>query len=327
MAPRQTRWGSRSQSARRAALVAAAALLLVAACAVSGALATSPGGATPQPAAGAVTARADIPLDFARVLQLVANLRAHPPDKPLVCILGGSSARECTVSNDSWSDQVSRGLGSRVLAVNLGSKHRLFAQDVRLARLLPDGPSLVFIGVNVGRFCNGPYDPPVVLPEPTGSAARTSPLGSTVMQPDWRKRQIAEQWMVKRWPHFRARFRYNLRVLAQIVRECKARGQHPVIIDLPRNMQIIGRLLDRPMDMYHDGCRALARRYGIPYVQFQWRTGLTNRDFSDLWHTVDTGKVKWQKQLSATTVHLLRKYGIPAEPTPSPSPAASAASR
>jgi hypothetical protein len=276
-------------------------------------------------ARAATSARGEYPLDFVRVLQLVADLRAHPPAEPLVCLLGGSSARECTVSNDSWSDAVSAIRGYRVRTVNLGSKHRLFTQDLRLVGYLPDGTDIMFVGVNMGRFCNGPYDPPVVLPEPsTASASRRSAAvsarASTKVWPDWRKRQVADQWMVKRWPHFRDRYRYNLRVLTTICRRSLARGQHPVIIDLPRNMGIIGHRLDRPLQLYHRGCRAISQRLGIPYVQFQSSTGLTNKDFSDLWHTVPSGKVKWERALAATTARLLKLYGIGPAPSPSPSP-------
>ena len=127
--------------------------------------------------------------------------------------------------------------------------------------------------------------------------------------------------MVKRWPNFRERWRWNLRALERVCRRSLERGQHPVIIDLPRNMQIIGRLLDRPMGMYHRGCRDLAEKLGIPYVQFQSSTGLTNRDFSDLWHTVESGQVKWERALAATTARLVKRYGIGPAPTPSPSSA------
>jgi hypothetical protein len=275
-----------------------------------------------QAAREAASARGEYPLDFVRVLQLVANLRADPPAEPLVCILGGSSVRECTVSNDSWSDAVTKLRGYRVRAVNLGSKHRMFTQDRRIIRYLPKGTDIVFIGVNMGRFCNGQYDPPVVLPEPSTSSARAAAGGraSTKVWPDWRKRQVAEQWMVKRWPNFRERYRYNLRVLASVCRDSLARGQHPVIIDLPRNMAIIGHLLDQPLRLYHRGCRKIAERLGIPYVQFQSSTGLTNKDFSDLWHTVASGKVKWQRALAATTARLIKQYGIGPAPSPSPTP-------
>lgn len=273
-------------------------------------------------ARAATSARGGYPLDFVRVLQLVADLRADPPAEPLVCLLGGSSARECTVGNGSWSDAVSRIRGYRVLTANLGSKHRLFTQDRRIVGYLPDGTDIVFIGVNMGRFCNGESDPPVILPDPSTSIPRgaVTARASTKVWPNWRKRQVAEQWMVERWPHFRERYRYNLRVLTDACRVSLARGQHPVIIDLPRNMDIIGHLLDRPLQLYHRGCRAIADRLGIPYVQFQTSTGLTNRDFSDLWHTVPSGQVKWQRVLAATTARLIGRYGIGPAPSPSPSP-------
>ena len=272
-------------------------------------------------ARAATSARGEYPLDFIRVLQLVADLRADPPAEPLVCLLGGSSARECTVSNGSWSDAVSRIRGYRVLTVNLGSKHRMFTQDRRIVGYLPEGTDIVFIGVNMGRFCNGEYDPPVILPDPSTASARgDAARASTKIWTDERKREVARQWMVKRWPHFRDRYRYNLRVLAGVCRDTLAKGGHPVILDLPRNMDIIGHQLDRPLRLYHQGCRAIAERLGIPYVQFQESTGLTNRDFSDLWHTVPSGKVKWQRALAATTARLIRQYGIGPAPSPSPSP-------
>ena len=95
-----------------------------------------------------------------------------------------------------------------------------------------------------------------------------------------------------------------------------------MIIDLPRNMQIIGRRLDRPMRMYHRGCRDLAKKLGIPYVQIQSRARLTNRDFSDLWHTVESGQVKWERELAATTARLIKRYDIGPAPEPSPPPSA-----
>jgi hypothetical protein len=292
-------------------VLAAAAIGVVSAFAGSG-----------QSAHQATAARGEYSLDFVRVLQLVADLQADPPVEPLVCILGGSSARECTVSNKSWSDAVTRLRGYRVRAVNLGSKHRMFTQDRRIVGYLPEGTDIVFIGVNMGRFCNGRYDPPVILPEPSAQSPRAAAgaRASTTVWPDRRKRQVAREWMVKRWPNFRERYRYNLSVLTSVCRKSLARGQHPVIIDLPRNMSIIGHLLDRPLNLYHRGCRAIAERLGIPYVQFQSSTGLTNKDFSDLWHTVPSGKVKWQRALAATTSRLIKRYGIGPAPSPSPSP-------
>jgi len=300
-------------------LTAAAILLAAAALGVAGAVAGTGGGAP----ARALASTPYYPGDYLRVLQIVADLHADPPADPLVVLLGGSSARECTVSDDSWSQAVSALRGSTVDCVNLGSKHRLFTQDRRIAAYLPQSADIVFIGVNMGRFCNGPSDPSVPFPQPGAAAGRgavPAARASTKVWTDARKRQVAEQWMVKRWPNFAARWRFNMTVLERTCQDCLARGQHPVIIDLPRNMRIIGHQLDEPLHIYHRGCRRIASSLGIPYVQFQASTGLSDRDFSDLWHTVPSGKVKWQKALAATTVRLLVRYGI--EPAPSPTPSA-----
>ena len=305
-------------------LTSTVAVLVVA---VLGAVAfDAPAAASGAPAPDTVDAagRSTYPGDFVRVLQLIADLRADPPTDPLVCLLGGSSARECTVSDRSWSRAVSRLRGHEVRCVNLGSKHRLFTQDRRLVRYLPAGTGVVFIGVNPGRFCNGRSDPPVVLPPPRAASSRgldrRGLRSSTVTWTDQRKRRAARLWMVQRWPKFRRRWKNNMRVLELVCKESLRRGQHPVIIDLPRNMAIIGRQLDQPLRLYHRACRRLAARLGIPYVQFQAGLGLTNRDFSDLWHTVRSGQVKWEQALVKTTARLLKKYAIEPPPTPSPDP-------
>ena len=44
--------------------------------------------------------------DWAHVLQVVANLKAQPPAAPVVCLLGGSAARESTIDDASWSTHV-----------------------------------------------------------------------------------------------------------------------------------------------------------------------------------------------------------------------------
>ncbi len=269
---------------------------------------------------GASNAGATTTPDYRRALQIVADLRAYPPTDPLICMLGGSSARSSTVSDASWSAQVRRNVGYRVVAVNLGSKERLLTQDRRLVRLLPRGHPIVYIGVNMGRFCRGHADPAIVLPKPSGEpptlqqrkVVRTQPLS------EMRKRQMVAEWMQERWPYFLRNYRYNLGVLDSAVRRSLARGQHPVIIDLPRNMAIMGHQLDGPLRIYHAGCRAIAKRYGVPYVQFQGRLALTSRDFRDLWHLLPTSRMKWQRELSKTTAALLRRYRL--RPTPSPSP-------
>ena len=77
------------------------------------------------------------------------------------------------------------------------------------------------------------------------------------------------------------------------------------------------------MRIYHAGCRAIAKRYGVPYVQFQGRLGLTSRDFRDLWRLLPTSRMKWQRELGKTAAALLRRYRLRLIPSPSPSPSPS----
>ena len=121
---------------------------------------------------------------------------------------------------------------------------------------------------------------------------------------------MVTQWQQERWPQFQRNHRYDLGVLESAVRLSLKRGQHPVIIDLPRNMAIIGHQLDRPLALYHEGCRAIARRNG-------------NQDFRDLWHLLPQSRYKWQRQLSQVTASLMKRYHMGATPSPSPSPSTS----
>jgi hypothetical protein len=278
-------------------------------------------------AGGAFAARATDTQEYLRALQTVADLRAYPPQVPLVLMLGGSSARASTVSDLAWTRQIRADVGYKLAAYNLGSRNRLLTTDRRLIGQLPDVHPLVYIGVNMGRFCRAHADPSIVLPTP--SAAAPSPQarapGPTHALSDAVKRSMVVQWQQERWPQFLHNCRYELGVLENTVRLSLKRGQHPVIVDLPRNMAIIGHQLDRPLAAYHAGCRAIARRNHIPYLQLQDRIAVGNQDFRDLWHLLPQSRHTWQRQLSLTTAKLLKRYELGPGPVPSPSPSASAA--
>ena len=275
---------------------------------------------------GAPSARAEITPDYRHALQVVADLRAYPPQVPLVVLLGGSSQRSSTVSDLSMTRQIGKDVGYRMVAFNLGSKERLLTTDERMVGLLPDVHPIVYIGVNMGRFCRGHTDPAVTLPDPSGASPTPQPraLERTDALSDMRKSQMVGEWLQTRWPSFLKNYRYELAVLESTVKLSLKKGQHPVIIDLPRNAAIMGHQLDKPLDMYHAGCRAIAQRNGIPYVQFQGKLNIGNRDFRDLWHLLPTSRIKWQTQLSATTAALLKRYHLQPSPAPSESPSATA---
>jgi hypothetical protein len=216
-----------------------------------------------------------------------------------------------------------------MVAFNLGSKERLLTTDRRLVGLLPDAHPIVYIGVNMGRFCRGHSNPVIVLPDSTGASPtpQARAITRTRALSDMRKRQMVGEWMQERWPAFLRNYRSELGVLESAVKLSLEKGQHPVIIDLPRNMAIMDHQLDGPLDIYHRGCRAIARRNGIPYVQFQGKVNVGNKDFRDLWHLLPTSRIKWQRQLSATTASLMKRYhmGVTASPSPSPSTSPSVA--
>ena len=105
------------------ALLAALVLVtaLAAACsaqATGGALATGSASGdaatTGSPAAGGATgaasggAKATSGSDWSRVLAALAYMQADTPTKPVVVLLGGSAARESTISDQSWRAQIAQ---------------------------------------------------------------------------------------------------------------------------------------------------------------------------------------------------------------------------
>ena len=260
----------------------------------------------PAPASSAPTA--------STVLQIVANLRAETPAEPTVILLGGSSAREATIDDQDWAAEILDLGGPHVLAYNLGCKHDTFALDREVADLLPqDMPAIVYIGINIGRFCNAPSSPSIELPDPVippdfysqhvYSADRRIQSASL-------KRYYVRYWLAKRRPEFNAHYRYNIEVLESVVQICQDRGLHPVLVDLPRDLPIIGHSFDAEVARYKAGCKQVAASTQIPWLTFVSAAGFVDRDFFDIFHLVEPGRSKYQYLLSQKTVRLLDKYGL-----------------
>ena len=77
------------------------------------------------------------------------------PRLPVVCLLGGSAARESTFSDAEWAAEIEALSGHAVDAYNLGTRNQTFATDLGYVEVFPaewDGAAVVFIGLNVGRF-------------------------------------------------------------------------------------------------------------------------------------------------------------------------------
>ncbi|MCX6372519.1 MAG: hypothetical protein NTX16_05445 [Actinobacteria bacterium] len=272
-------------------------------------------GATPSAGAGGGS-------DWAHVLQVVAALKAQPPAEPVVCLLGGSAARESTIDDASWAARVKQLGGPTVAAYNLGSRNRTLAQDIELIRALPKTPGIVYIGINVGRFTAPPAHPTIDLPEPAQSLPpyRQHQYSQSRILGDARKRALLAKWLAERYPLFVKNYATSLQALDKLVAVCESRGLHPVLLELPRNQELIGRALDAPVARFTTSCRALARKRDVPWLSFVSTARLPNADFYDLWHLVEPGRAVWQRLLSEKTVALLERYGLEG---PAPTPAAS----
>jgi hypothetical protein len=249
-------------------------------------------------------------LEWLRIWKIVENLNAKPSRRPMVFLLGGSEARESTVSDRNWAVQVRRLSGLRARTFNFGTSNQTFAQDLALVKKLPGTPSIVLIGVGLGRFTA-----PGTIPGGQGAvpAARSSARHRVTARrvlTDRQKKTLVRQWMIDRYPFFKKYFDYNANVLGQVIQLCQLRGLHPALLDLPLNLKIIGHAFDRPRAAMRKGCLALAHTYGIRYIDFASRVHLQSRDFLDLVHMVKPGKVIWQLRLSRSVIWLLKHHGM-----------------
>ena len=273
--------------------------------------------------ARAASRRPAPPQDMAYIFKVIASLNAKPPTVPVVYLLGGSAARECTISDKSWKLQVHRVGRTRVRTVNFGSNGQTYAQDFVIVNKLPAVPSIVLIGVGLGRYMQLPSEG--ATPSGGQSTTRLGPRPDTRlagpsycqhhysannMLTDAQKRAYVRWWLTQRYQIFKEYSKGNMADLGQLITMCQTRGLHPVLVELPINLPIVGHAFDKPRRAYRDNCRALAKKYGIPNIDFVRKTHLVSRDFADLFHLIQPGRVKWQLRLSKTVVSLLARYGM-----------------
>lgn len=280
--------------------------------------ATSPGAAaSPSARLAGSTGGADAKAastggaDWARVMKAVAWMRAVSPNRPVVVLLGGSAARESTISDASWRAQIERRGGPASLAWNMGSRNRTMAQNLAIVRALPKVPTVVLIGVNLGAFISAQKTASISLPSPAPTAE------PSLQQPHQysadrtlsasRKKALVAKWLRERYPIFTRNFSTSSGVLDTLIRVCQKRGYTPVLYELPRNTQIIGSSLRAPTARYRTKCRKLAERYDIPYINNVSKAAIPNAHFYDLWHLVEPGRKVWQKLLSAETAKILTR--------------------
>jgi hypothetical protein len=261
------------------------------------------------------------PPDWLHIRKVMAALKARPPTVPVVYLLGGSAARESTISDESWRTQVRHLGGPPVRTYTLGSDGQTYAQDITIVDGLPAVPSIVLIGVGLGRYVrqddgvsrrggSQPTAGPGTRPQGRRSTRGYDQHHYSVSHilTDAQKREFVLWWRKCRYPTFERNFAANAATLDQLIATCLTCGLHPVLLELPLNLPIVGHILDRPRTMYRDSCRELAKKYGIPKIDFLSKVGLVSGDFYDMSHLVEPGRVKWQLRLSKTVVSLLQRY-------------------
>jgi hypothetical protein len=242
-------------------------------------------------------------------LQVIANLKERPPHRKVAFFLGGSAALEAMVSDESWSAQV-QSLGANVLAYDLSSSNRTFAESLALVAALPRDAvrGVAFIGVSPACFDRAKTRANITLPPPAFPLPewRQHLWVRERMESDEAKRADVDYWNEKCLPHFRLYFRSQSRILGDLIEVCKAHHLRPVLIETPLNMAIIGHAFDTPIARVRSLCRELSVTHSIRFRQHAVRDArLLNTDFGDLYHMLDTGRVKWQRLMSGATARQL----------------------
>ena len=257
--------------------------------------------------------------DWQHALQVIANAHADPPSTPAIYLFGDSAARECVRSDDSWAAAVSRKLGgARVSTFDLGSCNQTFAQDAQLIPHIPRG-SIVLIGLAAANFTTGPYTARDVLPQPAPIPSDYDPhrYSRRHVLSRSQMRALVRAWVATRYPVFKANLARNARDLETLVKACRRQGLHPVIIEMPRNMRVIGHALDQAIMAYQGAARRIARANGLPpVVDFVARAHFKRTDLHDLWHCVEPGRRRWQPWLARETARLVRRYKLHAAARP-----------
>ena len=252
--------------------------------------------------------------DWLHLWAVLDQVQTQPPRVPVVYLLGGSAARECTTLDGPWSDQVSRLAGRRIRAINLGAAGQSFLRDVTIVDKMPQVPSVVLIGINLGRYATPPPTKAFAAADlPPGSILTTYTQHRFVARDvlgDAAKRALLKDWLATRYPAFKRHYAYDYHQLDLLVAECQRLGLHPELVNMPFNDAIVRPALDVPRAKYAKGCRALAAKYHIRYFDFVGQVGFASRDFVDLWHCAPSGRAKFQARLSRVIRTLVDQYGL-----------------
>jgi hypothetical protein len=103
---------------------------------------------------------------------------------------------------------------------------------------------------------------------------------------------------------------YNLRLLAQVTALARERGYEVVWFDQPINLAAAAAAGEPAwggvLPASRRAAAELARRLDVSYLHLQRRSGVANADFSDLYHLVLSGRLKWQPVMAEALGRVLR---------------------
>ena len=121
-------------------------------------------------------------------------------------------------------------------------------------------------------------------------------------------------WNKRRYPRFKRNLSFNLSMLEQLLIRARQRGVHVVLVELPTNRPLIGDRFDYAIEQYRGPVSALAGRYDVPYIDFNAGLKLENKDFHDLSHLNESGRVLWQRALAKEVARLMSADGREGSP-------------
>jgi hypothetical protein len=67
------------------------------------------------------------------------------------------------------------------------------------------------------------------------------------------------------------------------------------------------------MVRYVQPTKALAERYGVPYLDFNARADIPSEDFLDLSHLLPAGRAVWEAELARELARLYDEGALPVE--------------
>lgn len=111
-------------------------------------------------------------------------------------------------------------------------------------------------------------------------------------------------------PQYAANIAYNLAVLAEIVRLGRAKGYAVTFFQQPLGLEANGPGWRSYLAEYRRDIGGVMRTYGVPDIDVQPQAGLTENDFADLFHLVNSGRDKWTPPFARDLAGVLHSAGV-----------------